>query len=52
VCSKGHEWKAALLKKKRGIPLPGETGQRMMASWWSKEKGGTTMDCPKCKKEG
>jgi hypothetical protein len=29
-----------------------ETGCKMMASWWSKEKGGVSLGpCKKCKKE-
>lgn len=29
----------------------GAAGCRMMASWWSRAKGGCIGDCPKCQRE-
>jgi hypothetical protein len=51
-CPKGHHFKAKLIRKKRGIPLPGATAQQMFASWWSRERGGvnSTCFCPTCKR--
>jgi hypothetical protein len=35
-------------KRRRRVKI-GETGIQMMESWWSKEKGGCTFNCNKCK---
>ena len=45
-CKNGHKWKDNLLKKRRGIPLPGEAAQKMLAEYW---KQGVTFECPRCK---
>lgn len=47
-CPKGHTWRGRLMKKIRGIPLPGETGLAFMAKWW---RDGVTRECPTCKEK-
>ena len=39
---------------KKSLPVSrrlGESGARMMASWWSRAKGGCIGVCPKCLRE-
>lgn len=49
-CPKGHQWRAPLLPRNR-IRGVGPVGFALMASWWSKGKGGVSgMPCPSCAK--
>lgn len=46
-CRNGHRFVGPILPKKpKGV---GAQGLRMLASWWTKEKGGVTLNCPVCK---
>lgn len=47
---KGHMYKIDYSKKPHTQRL-GTMACRMMASWWSREKGGCIGECPKCRKE-
>lgn len=52
VCRNGHETRMAVIKR-RGLTdkyILGHmsSGIAQMVSWWSKEKGGCTFECPKC----
>jgi len=42
-----HVYKIDFSKKPLHRRL-GEAGSRMMARWWSREKGGCIGECPKC----
>ena len=45
----GHVWVVDYAKKSVTKRLP-PAGCRMMASWWSAEKGGCISACPKCER--
>lgn len=47
----GHTYKIDFGRK--GLPVSrrmGPSGCKMMASWWSSEKGGCIGECPKCER--
>lgn len=46
----GHVWVVDYAKKPAHKRLGGPTGCKMMASWWSAEKGGCISACPKCER--
>lgn len=47
----GHTYKINFGLKRRPISQRmGSGGCKMMASWWSREKGGCIGECPKCEK--
>lgn len=51
-CPHGHRYTQDMAGKRRKIAQRmGVGGARMMASWWSREKGGCIGDCPVCKRE-
>ena len=50
-CPSGHSWQEDM--NRQSLPRPkrlGPSGCRLMASWWSKEKGGVTITCPSCRR--
>lgn len=48
-CPIGHTWKGNLLPVNKRTKMIGEAGRKMMASWWSRAKGGVTGKCRQCK---
>lgn len=51
-CPNGHSWEEDM--NRPSLPLPkrvGAMGCRFYASWWSREKGGVTVTCKRCKRD-
>lgn len=51
-CERGkHTYKIDFASKRRKLTARlGAAGAKLMASWWSREKGGCIGNCPKCDK--
>lgn len=48
----GHTYKIDFGAKRRALARRMQSGAcKMMASWWSREKGGCIGECPRCLKE-
>jgi hypothetical protein len=47
-CPAGHQYRTAVIPKKRGLPPPGETAVRLLVSWW--KKTGVITECQKCRR--
>ena len=45
----GHRYKIDFSKRPVAKRMPPE-GCRLMARWWSRERGGCAGECPKCQK--
>lgn len=51
VCPRGHSHVEDINKGRKGILRVGEFGCAQYASWWTKEHGGVTFNCPACRRE-
>ncbi len=49
-CPHGHTYKVDFSKRPIARRM-GAQACRMMASWWSREKGGCIGECPKCERD-